>query len=182
MDALLVVNRLPRLAERAMRGALVAALERGRLTPRALVNDALIGFERVVQAAASEGIRPALLFAERDRIVRELRAFIESKLAARVGHVARRDLVALAAAAKPFDAIVRDRRGRCWALVVRRLPVDCRRLEVLRRVSNAVTAYARTPLAGALVYDFTSGRWRLVAPSVSNEAGSQRVNRDLRAS
>ena len=84
MDPLLAVSRLPKLAERAMRASVVAALERRRVTPRVLINDALMRFERAIQNEAPEGIRPALLFTERDRIVRELRGFIDGRVAARL--------------------------------------------------------------------------------------------------
>src|SRR5580704_14048613 len=102
MDPILAAERLPKLAARAMRSAIVAAALRPPrggpvrgVTHRSLVNDALIRFERGVQRIASSGIRPALLFAERDRIVRELRAFIDGRLAARLFALRRRDVVAV---------------------------------------------------------------------------------------
>src|SRR5262249_26693731 len=61
MDPLLAVSRLPKLAERAMRIAVVDALARGRITPRGVINDALVRFERDVQSEAPDGVRPALL-------------------------------------------------------------------------------------------------------------------------
>ncbi len=178
MDPLVAVRRLPRLAERAMRAAILAAIDRGRVTPRLLVNDALMRFERAVQAEAPNGIRPALLFGERDRIVRELRGFIDGRIASRLAALPRRDLVAIGRDAAPFDAIVRNRHGRCYGLVLRRLPSDGARLAVLQRVREAAHRATRTPLAGALVYDFASGAVRLVL----DDPGAQRVDRHLRAS
>ena len=178
MDPLVAVCRLPVLAERAMRASILAAIDRGRVTPRTLVNDALMRFERAVQAEAPNGVRPALLFGERDRIVRELRGFIDGRIAARLAAIPRRDLVAVGRDAAPFDAIVRNRFGRCYAVILRRLPSDGRRLDVLQRVHAAARRTTRTPLAGVLVYDFSSGLVRLVL----DDAGAQRVDRHLRAS
>lgn len=158
MDPLLAADRLPHLAERAMRAAVLAAVTMGRMTPRSLVNDALIRFERVVGREATTGVRPALLFAERDRIVRELRGFIDGRLAARLAALRKRDVLVVARDAAPFDAIVRGRRGGYFAVLFRRLPADGRRLELLRRVRKAAVAYTATPIVGVLVYDFASGR------------------------
>jgi hypothetical protein len=177
MDPLLAVRRLPQLAQRAMVAAILTAIDRARFTPRSLVNDALMRFERAVQAEIADGVRPALLFAERDRIVRELRRFIDARLAARIAALRRRDIVALGAEAAPFDAIVRNRAGRCYGLVLRRLPADGGRLEVIRRARLAQYA-ARTPLNGVLLYDFGSGVARLVL----DDSGADRVHGDLRAS
>jgi hypothetical protein len=175
MDTLLAVRRLPRLADRAMRDAVVVALARGRMSPRSLVNDALMRFERAVRDV-DEGVRPALLFAERDRIVRELRRFIEGRLAARLAALPRRDLVAAGAQARPFHAVVRARGGRTFAVAFLRLP-EGRSLDVLRRVAEARNAM-KTPVDGVLIYDFGSGRVRLV----SDDAGTNCVHRNLRAS
>lgn len=166
MDPLLAVSRLPKVAERAMRDAVITALDLRRMTPRALINDALMRFERAVQSEAPDGIPPALLFTERDRIVRHLRGFIDGRLAARLAALGARDLCAVAAGAAPFDAIVRNRFGDCYAVVLRRLPQDGRKLEVLRRIGNAAQRYQRVPLRGVLVYDFTSARARLVCGPV----------------
>ena len=178
MDPLVAVRRLPVLAERAMRASILAAIDRGRVTPRTLINDALMRFERAVQAEACNGIRPALLFNERDRIVREVRGFIDGRIAARLAALPRRDLIALGRDAAPFDAIVRNRHGRAYGVVLRRLPSDGARLDILQRVREAARRTTRTPLAGVLVYDFSSGVVRLVL----DDAGAQRVNRHLRAS
>ncbi len=178
MDPLLAANRLPKLAERAMRGAVLCALDAGRMTPRTLIDDALMRFERAVGREAPDGVRPALLFSERDRIVRELRGFIDGRLAARLASIHRRDLVALARGASPFDAIVRNRVGRCYAVVLRRLPPDGRRLELMRRMRIAAQQYTRTPIGGILVYDFGSANARLVL----DDSRAQRMYRDLRAS
>ena len=158
MDPLLVANRLPKLAERAMRAAVLTAVEHRRMTPRGLVNEALIRFERAVGRVAASGVRPALLFAERDRIVRELRGFIDGRLAARLIALRGRDVLAVARDAAPFDAIVRGKRGGYFAVLFRRLPSDGQRLDVLRRMRRAADAYTATPLAGVIAYDFATGR------------------------
>src|ERR1700678_3700574 len=102
MDTLLAAQRLPRLAQRAMRAAIAAALGRGQLTPSAAIGRALVRFEA---ALVNRGVRPALLFAERDRIVRELRAFLESRLAVRLRALPRRSFVASGSAAAPVAAL-----------------------------------------------------------------------------
>jgi hypothetical protein len=165
MDPILVAQRLPKLAERAMRNAIVSLSlthDGGgrRVTQRALVNDALIRFERLVQRVAGDGIRPALLFAERDRMVRELRTFIESRLASRLFAVRRRDVVAIGRAAGVFDAVVRGRRGAVYGVVFRRLARDGRRLEAMRAIRSAAREYRGEGLGGVLVYDFSAGTVR----------------------
>lgn len=165
MDPLLAAARLPKLAEGAARAAIVRSVEGSRMTPRSLINDALVQFERRVQAEAPDGLRPSLLFAERDRIVRELRGFIDGRLAARLAALRRRDLVAVGADAAPFDLIVRNQRDRCYGIVLRRLPADGRRLDILMRIQLATAEYKKTPLSGVFVYDFSSGSGRLVRPS-----------------
>jgi hypothetical protein len=160
-----------------MRDAILDAVAHSRMTPRSLINDALVRFERTVQAEIADGVRPAALFSERDRIVRELRSFIDGRVSARLAALRRRDLIALGREAAPFDAIVRGRRGACYGLLFRRFPVDGRRLDALRSV-HAALRKARTPLRGVLVYDFGSGLARLVL----NDPGADRVYRDLRAS
>lgn len=164
MDPLLAAAHLPKLAEQAARSAIVTSIERGRMTPRSLINDALVKFERHVQSEAPDGLRPALLFAERDRIVRELRGFIDGRLAARLAALRKRDVVAAGAEAAPFDLIVRNGRERCYGIVLRRLPGDGRRLDLLKRIQSAAAAYKKTPLSGVFVYDFASGSGRLVRP------------------
>lgn len=176
MDPILAAGRLPRLAELAMRDAIVQALGRGRLTPRALVDEALVRFERAVARRIGGTIRPALLFTERDRIVRELRCFVDGRLCARLSALERRAFVALGASAAPFDAVVRSRRG-TYGVVFRRLPSDGRRLEVLRR-ARAALQKTRTPLDGVLLYDFVRARATLVL----DHPGAYRVDGYLRAS
>lgn len=165
MDPILVAQRLPRLAERAMRSAIVTlALSReagGRhATQQALATDALVRFERMVQRAAGDGIRPALLFAERDRIVRELRTFAGSRLASRLFAVRRRDVVAVGREAGSFDAVVRGRRGGVYGVVFRRLARDGRRLEAMRAIRAAARSCRDESPRGVLVYDFTAGTVR----------------------
>jgi hypothetical protein len=168
MDPILAADRLPKLAARAMRSAIVTAALRpvsGELaravTHRSLVNDALIRFERGVQRIASSGIRPALLFAERDRIVRELKTFCESRLAARLFALRRRDVIAVGGAAAPFDAIVQGRRGGAYGVVFRRLAGDGRRLDTMRTIQRAAQRSRNAqPLRGVLVYDFRAGTVR----------------------
>jgi hypothetical protein len=138
-----------------MRSAIVT-----RRSRHLLVDDALIRFEALVQRGARDGIRPALLFAERDRIVRELGRFMQSRLAARLFAIDRRDVASVARAARPFDAIVRGKRGGLYGVVFRRLPADGRRLESMRAIRNAACAYGPNPLRGVLVYDFTTGAVR----------------------
>jgi hypothetical protein len=151
-----------------MRVAICVSLERGRVTPRALIDEALVRFERAVAIHVPDGVRPASLFAERDRIVRELHAFIGSRLAARLAALARRDLIAAGARAKPFDAIVRNRRGRYYGLAIRRVPNDGSRLEWLRQVAEAGAVIRKWPISGVLVYDL-------------DDARTQRVDRNLGA-
>jgi hypothetical protein len=167
MDPLLAAHQLPLLAQRAMRTAVAGGLARGRMSPRSLVDEALLRFERAVGAIAPDGVRPALLFSERDRIVRELRGFIDGKVAARLAALRRRDVVATGTSAAPFDAIVRNRSGRAYGVVLRRLPGDFARLEVLQRMYAAGRAYDKTPLSGVLVYDFVTGSARLLRGSRS---------------
>lgn len=174
MDTLLAAQRLPRLAERAMRAAISSALSRGQLTPSAVIDRALVTFEA---ALVNRGVRPALLFAERNRIVRELRVFLESRLAGRLRALPRRSVVATGSAAAPFDTLVRNRRGRTYAVVFARLPNDGRRLAVLHRMRAAAQNATRTPIDGILVYDFS----RAVVLRL-DQAGAQSVHRYLRAS
>ncbi len=148
------------------------------MTPRILVDEALQRFERAVGSAAPDGIRPSLLFAERDRIVRELGLFIQGRLSSRLAAVRRRDIVAAGRNAAPFDCIVRNRHGKNYAVVFRRLPSDGRRLEVLRSMRCAANRATKTPLSGVLVYDFTTGVARLLL----DEPGADSVYRHLRAS
>ena len=171
-DPFLAAGRLPKLAERAMRDAVVARLG----ARRSLVDDALTRFERFVEHLSADGIRPSVLFAERDRMVRELERFARSRLARRLFSVARRDVVATGREARPFDAIVRGRNGELYAVVVRRLPAQGRRLEALRSIRNALRVFS-APIRGAIVYDFTAATMR----SLSAEAAAQSVHRDLRA-
>lgn len=145
-----------------MRGAVTDALDRGRVTPRGVINDALVRFERDVQSEAPDGVRPALLFSERDRIVRELRGFIDGRLAARLAALRYRDVVAAGAHAAPFDAIVRNRFGEAYGIVLRRVPRDGSRLELIRRIAASAERYRRVRLSGAVLYDFASGSARLL--------------------
>lgn len=165
MDPILLAQRLPKLAERAMREAIVAlslARESGgrSVSQRALADDALIRFERLVQGVASDGVRPALLFAERDRIVRELRTFATSRLASRLFAVRARDVVAVGREAGAFDAIVRGRCGGAYGVVFRRLMPDGRRLEAMRAMRRAARDHGGEGLRGVLVYDFSAGSLR----------------------
>jgi hypothetical protein len=164
LDPLMIADRLPKLGERAMRAAILtaSARRRGAAGPghRALVDDALLRFERLVGRLAPHGIRPALLFAERDAIVRELGIFLRSRLAVRLFAVHARDLIAIGRSAAPFDAIVRGRRGGAYGVVFRRLPRDGRRLESMRAIRSAALALGHRRLRGVLVYDLTLGSVR----------------------
>lgn len=175
MDPLLAAQRLPRLAESVMRSAIAGALSSGRVTPRAIVHRALVDFEAAVARLGT--VRPALLFVERDRIARELRTFVDSRLAVRLRALRQGAIVAAEGAAAPFDFVVRNRRGQQYAVVFRRLPRDGRRLVVLQRVRAAVQTATRTPVDGVLVYDLSRGTTVLL-----NQTGTQRVHRYLRAS
>jgi hypothetical protein len=175
MDPLLAAARLPRLAERAMRVAIAGALTAGATTPRALVDRALVEFETSVTRLGA--VRPALLFAERDRIACELGAFVESRLAHRLRAQSRSAIVAAGRAAFPFDIVVRNRRAQTYAVVLRRLPRDGRRLAVLQGIRAGVQTATRTPVDGVLVYDFSRGTAVLL-----DQTGTQRVYRYLRAS
>ena len=84
MDPFLAAKRLPKLSERAMREAIVSvslAREHGARVagPRMLADEALVRFERFVRRAG-RAIRPALLFAERDRILADLQTFAAQSL------------------------------------------------------------------------------------------------------
>jgi hypothetical protein len=161
MDPLLAAQRLPRIADAAMRNAVVAALASGkRPTLSALVGDALVRFERAVQLKTPDGIRPALLFAQRDRILRGLRGFLELRVAARLFGVRSRDLIAVGSAAKPFDAIVRGRDGHFHAVVLRAIPRDGRRLDLFRRIRVAARNCKAAVIESIVVCDLDGGRSR----------------------
>lgn len=147
------------------------------MTPRALVDDALLRFETRTMQQIGVGVRPALLFSERDRIVRELRSFIDGRLATRLAALRPGSVVAAGRDAGPFDLLVRNRDGRIYAVLFRRLAQDGRRLDTMRRVRSAMKR-TRTPVAGVLVYDFVRGTARLVL----DQAGAQGMDRHLRAS
>ena len=100
MDPLLAAQRLPRLAERVMRSAIAGALSSGRVTPRAIVHRALVDFETAVARLGT--VRPALLFVERDRIARELRTFVDSRLAVRLRALRQGAIVAAGAPRPPL--------------------------------------------------------------------------------
>ncbi len=166
MDPILAAKRLPKLSERAMREAIASvslAREHGAGTagPRVLADDALIRFERLVRRAGL-AIRPALLFAERNRILGDLQKFVRSRLASRLFAIRRRDVVALGAAARPFDAVLYGRRGGLYGVVFRRLANDGKRLDAMRAIRNAARAYRGKGLRGVLVYDFGTGTIRML--------------------
>jgi hypothetical protein len=166
MDPLLAAKRLPKLSERAMREAIVGvslARERGARVagPRMLADEALLRFERLVRRAG-HAIRPALLFAERDRILADLQTFVRSRLASRLFAIRRRDVAAVGDAARPFDAILCGRRGGLYGVVFRRLANDGKRLDTMRAIRNAARAYRGEGLRGVLVYDFGTGTIRML--------------------
>jgi len=172
MDPLVAAQRLPRIADAAMRNALLGALGAGRRPAlSALVGAALVRFERAVQAKAPDGVRPALLFAQRDRILRGLRALTESRLASRLFAVRPRDLIAIGASAKPFDAIVRGRDGRAHAIVFRAIPKDGRKLELFRRIRSAAVTHKTAAIESVVVGDLEGGRSRRL--QVTGEATSR---------
>lgn len=161
----MVAQRLPALGERAMREAIVQqslgrAGDRHRPTPRGLADDALTRFERFARRFAGQDVRAAVLFAERERIVAELHAFLKRRLAARLFAVPRRDVIAVGRDAGAFDALVRGRNGGAYGVVFRRLPRDGRRLETIRSIRRAARDCRVDDLRGVLVYDFTAGSVR----------------------
>lgn len=158
-----------------MRTAIVRSLLAGTMTPRTIVDRALVDFEAAVKRLGT--VRPALLFAERDRIARELHAFVASRLARRLRAQRRPAVVAVGRAAAPFDIVIRNRAGASYAVVLRRLPGDGRRLAFLQRVRAATQTTTRKPVDGILVYDFARGTTVLL-----DQAGSKRVHSYLRAS
>jgi hypothetical protein len=161
LDPLLVADRLPKLAERAMRDAILGSIGRSRrVSQRMLVDDALLRFEAMVAHDLPDGIRPAVLFAERDRIVRDLARFSRGRLASRLLAIRFSDVVAFERDAQPFDGIVRGRRGGLYGVILRRLPGDGRRLESMRAMRGAAASYRHARLVGVLVYDFATGRVR----------------------
>jgi hypothetical protein len=146
-----------------MRAAVAAVLLQRRMpTERALANEALVRFEALVQGAAAEGVRPASLFAERDRIVSELRRFAGSKLAARCFNVARRNVLAAGDRAKPFDALLRGRDGAAYGLALRRLPAGADRLTALANARPQAGGPPAETLRGIVTYDFRSGKTHVV--------------------
>lgn len=162
MDPLLAADRLPILAENAMRAAVARQIASRRLAPRTLIDDALLRFEGEVSRMARDGVRPGLLFAERNRMVDELRRFIDSRLAARLFALRRGEVILCGPGAAPFEAIVRGRRGGVYGVALRRLRADGNRLVVLRTIRTAAQSHRRAVLAGALVYDFATGTHRLL--------------------
>lgn len=162
MDPLLAARRLPTLSDRAVRDAFVAALlSRRRPALASLVEEALLRFERAVQLQAGDGVRPALLFAQRDRIVRTMRVLCSSEITARLFSLHRRDVIATGSGARPFDVIVRASDGGLHAVLVRRLPPDGRRLERLRAARMCAKRPHRCgPLAGVVVVDLQTGTAR----------------------
>ncbi len=158
MDPILLAWRLPRFADTALRGSIVAALVAGsRPTQQNLVTDALIRFERIVQAQASDGVRPALLFAQRDRISASLRRFLASRFARRLFALRRREIIAVGRSARPFDALVRGRRGATYAVLIRTLPTGARRLDAYRAIRTAAGARPGRAPTGVVIYDLTDG-------------------------
>jgi hypothetical protein len=163
-DPVLLAKTLPQLGETAMRDAVRhVLLHRNRPpTVSALANEALVRFEALVQAAAAEGVRPAALFAERDRIVSELRRFASSRLASRCFGIARRNVLAAGAQARPFDAIVRGRDGAPYGLSLRRLPSGPERLAALPTVTPERTTGRGERISGVVTYDFRTGTTHVV--------------------
>lgn len=178
MNSLEAARGLPVLAQRAMRAAILAAMDRGRFAPRAVIDDALVRFASL-GARTDRGAGAALLFAERDRIVRELRRFIDGRIATRLSLLRRRDIVALGRAAAPFDAIVRARSGAYYALVFRRVPRGAARLVHVHCAVRAMRRYDKTPLGGVLLVDFGSGGVRLIRGL--GDTGAEGVYGDLGA-
>jgi len=159
MDPLLAARCLPALADRAVRDALVGALgSQRKATPAALADDALRRFERAVRSIAPGGVRPALLFALRDRMVQLVRIARSCQASARIFRLPRRDIAALGTSARPFDAIVRGRDGALHAVVWRRLPRDGRRLEQLRAARVwAARGHRSGALASLVLIDLDTG-------------------------
>jgi hypothetical protein len=158
MDPLLAANAIPRLADLAMRRALLAALVRsGRPQLGPIATQALADFERRVERKMRGNPRPALLFTQRNRIVRGLKAFLSSRGAARLFALPRRALVATGAAAGPFDTIVRGSDGRLHAVIFRSAPNDTRRLELYRRIHAAAAKAGGPAVATVTLYNLDGG-------------------------
>jgi hypothetical protein len=141
-----------------MRRALLAALMRhGRRQLGPIVTEALAGFERMVERRIRGNARPALLFAQRNRIVRGLKAFLSSRSAARLFALPRRALVAAGSAASPFDSIVRGRDGRLHAVIFRSIPSDARRLELYRCTRTAANRAGGPAVATVTICNLEGG-------------------------
>jgi hypothetical protein len=162
MDPLLAVETLPRLADLAMRRAVATAVAAGRSASlRGLVDDALVRFERLVQSKARDGVRPALLFAQRDRMLVGIRVFLGTRAAARLFSLRRRDVIVAGYAAAPFDIVARGRDGRLHGVVLCSVPRDGRRLELYRRIrAAAAQRRAGEPITTVTVCDLNGGRAR----------------------
>ena len=158
MDPLLAANAIPRLADLAMRRALLATLVRhGRPQLGPIVTEALAEFERMVERKLRGSARPALLFTQRNRIVRGLKAFLSSRSAARLFGLPRRALVAAGPTAGPFDSIVRGRDGRLHAVIFRSIPSDARRLELYRRIRAAAARVGGPAVATVTICNLEGG-------------------------
>ncbi len=180
MDPLIAVLRLPRVADAAMRNAILTTIGRGRRPPAGeLVGEALVRFERAIQMKAPDGIRPALLFAQRDRILTGLRRFLELRIAGRLFAVRPRDIVAIGGGAKPFDVVVRGKDGKVHAVIFRAIPRDGRKLELFRRVRTAAQRYRAATLESVIVCDLEGGRSRRLG--LAGDSDAQGHYRDLRA-
>ena len=184
MDPLLAAGRLPRLAQRSMRDAVCARLVvPGRAPARRLIDSALLRMERALERCGPASALAPLVFAERNRVVREMETFLTSRLAARLFALAPGRVVAGAHAA-PFDAIVGGRAGALYGIVMRRLEANASRLQTYQRVRTAAAAYDRV-IAAVVVYDWSSGATRVVSAARRGdrlrEAGAKRHDRDLRA-
>jgi hypothetical protein len=184
MDPLEAAGRLPHLAQRSMRDAVCAYLGvAGRAPARRLIDSALIRMDRWLERGESApGLAP-LVFAERDRVVREMGTFLASRLASRLFALAPGRVMAGAHAA-PFDAIVGSRAGAFYGIVMRRLEANASRLQTYQRVRSAALACDRD-IAAVVVYDWSSGATRVVSAARRGdrlrEAGAKRHDRDLRA-
>jgi hypothetical protein len=147
-----------------MRAAVTAVILQRRRPPTvsALANEALVRFESLVQSAAAEGVRPASLFAERDRIVSELRRFAGSRLASRCFGLARRNVLSAGRESRPFDAVIRGRDGDLYGLTLRRLTAGAARLAELPTVGAESVGGRGEPIRGVVTYDFRTGKTHVV--------------------
>ncbi|HUY11125.1 MAG TPA: hypothetical protein VMV73_02565 [Candidatus Dormibacteraeota bacterium] len=159
MDLLELAALLPKLTARVARDVIVDALGApGRFHERALVAASVARFEALLARDIADGVRPGLLFEQRDLLALRLRTFARTPLARRLGRLRRASVLRRGAAAKPFDALLRTRAGRVLALLVRPMPTGEARLDIYRAARGAIERFeGREPLVALMLIDPLSG-------------------------